>query len=215
MQSNKIYILGVGHNTEVYIDLVETCGYKIEGLYHYNDERTGESIHGIQILDSNTNLFKKESLKGMQFALSMGNNKIRSSLAQIIRDKGGIIPTLIHPTAVVSKYATIGESVVIQANSVIQAGASIGKNTVISYNASVSHNSSIGEACYQAFGSTVGAFVNISNNVLIGQGSAIISGKVELIGENSIIGAGAVVTKNVEANCIVAGNPARIIKRKI
>jgi acetyltransferase-like isoleucine patch superfamily enzyme len=33
------------------------------------------------------------------------------------------------------------------------------------------------------------------------------------VGENSIVGAGSVVTKNVPANVIVAGNPARVIKR--
>lgn len=212
MENNQIYILGVGHNTEVYIDLAETIGYTVAGLYHYNDERTAETVHGIPILDSTTNLFKNETLEGMQFALSMGDNKIRATLARQIRCKGGILPTLIHPTAVVSKYAIIAESVVIHANSVIQAGASIGKDTIISYNASLSHNSSIGNSCYQAFGSTIGAFVSIQDYVLIGQGSAIISGKIDYIGENSIIGAGSVVTKNVEANCIVAGNPAKVIK---
>ena len=34
------------------------------------------------------------------------------------------------------------------------------------------------------------------------------------IGENAEVGAGAVVIKDVPDNCIVAGNPARIIKKK-
>ena len=34
----KIYILGIGHNTPVYIELAENCGYQIEGLFHYNDK---------------------------------------------------------------------------------------------------------------------------------------------------------------------------------
>ena len=43
MQHEKeIYALGIGHNTPVSIDLAESCGYKIAGLYHYNDTRTGE-----------------------------------------------------------------------------------------------------------------------------------------------------------------------------
>jgi len=44
----------------------------------------------------------------------------------------------------------------------------------------------------------------------IGSGSTILS-KVE-IGENAIVGAGSVVTKDVPANAIVAGNPARILR---
>jgi len=41
---------------------------------------------------------------------------------------------------------------------------------------------------------------------------AIVLGPIE-IGENSVVGAGAVVTKSVPANCIVVGNPAYIVKR--
>jgi acetyltransferase-like isoleucine patch superfamily enzyme len=52
--------------------------------------------------------------------------------------------------------------------------------------------------------------VVIENNVWIGEGVCILPGV--RIGSNSIIGANAVVTKNIPANVVVAGNPARIIK---
>ncbi|MDA8940109.1 sugar O-acetyltransferase [Pseudoalteromonas marina] len=50
----------------------------------------------------------------------------------------------------------------------------------------------------------------IGNNVWIGAGAIIVAGVS--IGDNSVIGAGSVVTKNVEADTVVAGNPAREIK---
>ena len=52
--------------------------------------------------------------------------------------------------------------------------------------------------------------VIIENSVFIGAQSIILKGVT--IGKNSIIGAGSVVTKNVPANQIWAGNPARFIK---
>jgi len=213
MKNKEIYILGVGHNTIVYIDLAESCGYKVVGLYHYNDERVGENIHGIPILDSNSNLFKKESLKNMNFAISVGDNKIRANLAEQIRRKGGNIPTLIHPTAVVSMYATISNGVVIHVNSVVQADAAIGQDSVLSYNSSVTHSSTIGKSCYLAAASTIGAYIIIQDYVLVGQAAVLVSGKLEYVGSNSIIGAGSIVIKNVEPNTIVAGNPAKLIKR--
>jgi sugar O-acyltransferase (sialic acid O-acetyltransferase NeuD family) len=212
MGKKEIYILGVGRNTEVYIDLVEACGYIPAGLYHYNDNRTGESIHGVKILDSNENLFTTNNLDGKYFAISVGDNKIRNDLANKLRTLGAIVPTLIHPSAVVSKYAKTEDSVIIHANAVVQAGALIEMDTVVSYNASVSHTSKIGKACYIAFGACIGAYVAIKNFVLIGQSASIVSGKVNYIGSNAIVGAGSVVIKNVEAETIVAGNPAKVLK---
>lgn len=52
--------------------------------------------------------------------------------------------------------------------------------------------------------------LKIGNNVIIGARSFIMPG-VKEIGENSIISAGSIVTKKVPANCIVAGNPAKIV----
>lgn len=50
----------------------------------------------------------------------------------------------------------------------------------------------------------------VSKGASIGSGSTILSNVV--IGENAIVGAGSVVTKDVPANAIVAGNPARVLR---
>jgi acetyltransferase-like isoleucine patch superfamily enzyme len=50
----------------------------------------------------------------------------------------------------------------------------------------------------------------ISNGASIGSGSTILSNLT--VGENAIVGAGSVVTKDVPANAIVAGNPARVLR---
>jgi len=52
--------------------------------------------------------------------------------------------------------------------------------------------------------------VKISDNVWIGMNAIILKGVT--IGENSVVAAGAVVTKSVPANCVVAGNPAAVVK---
>ena len=52
--------------------------------------------------------------------------------------------------------------------------------------------------------------VIIKDNVWVGMGAVILKGVT--IGENAIIAAGAIVTKSVPANAIVAGNPAKVVK---
>ena len=52
--------------------------------------------------------------------------------------------------------------------------------------------------------------ITIGDNVWIGGGAIVLPGVT--IGDNSVIGAGAVVTKDVPANVVAVGNPARVIK---
>jgi maltose O-acetyltransferase len=50
----------------------------------------------------------------------------------------------------------------------------------------------------------------IEENVWIGGGAILLPGVT--IGRNAVVGAGAVVSRNVPANTVVAGNPARVIR---
>ncbi len=207
-----IYALGIGHNSPVFIDIAEAVGYKVTGLYHYNDSRTGEIDHGFEIIGSFDDLFKKESLDGMNFLLTMGDNSIREELTKRILKKGGNVPTIIHPTAVVSRFAEISPiGVYISAFTHVQADTTIAEGTILLSGVNISHTNRIGRYCFVAGGATVGAYTAIDDYVFVGQGALTISGKVEKIGANAFIGARALVTKSIRANTRVAGCPAKEI----
>ena len=59
--------------------------------------------------------------------------------------------------------------------------------------------------------SVVTAAVRIERNAWIGAGATICPGVT--VGENSVVGAGSVVTKDVPANVVVAGVPAKVVKQ--
>lgn len=214
MEQKEIYVLGVGHSTPVFLDLAEACGYRIIGLYHYNNSRTGEIDYGIPILGSFDDLFS-DGVRGKNILLTMGNMTIRKELYSQIVAAGGNIPTLIHPSSVISRFAEISSTgVLVNPLCYIQAGTTIGAGTVILSHVNISHNSSIGENCFIAGGAIVGAYIRVENEVFIGQGAICISDKVKVIGKRSLIGAGALVVKSVPSEVIVAGVPAKIIKER-
>lgn len=213
MALQKIYALGIGHNTPVCLDLALACDYVIAGLYHFADGRTGEIDHGFPILGSFDDLFAKESLCGMNFLLTMGDNDIRSELVDKILSKGGCVPSLIHPTAVISHFAKIDETgVCIYPFVYVQADSIIGRNTTLLSHVNISHNTNVGKNCFFAGGSTLGAYASVGDNAFIGQGALIVSSKVKQIGERAFIGARSLVVKDVPSNTVVAGSPAKIIK---
>lgn len=213
--NKEIYALGVGHNTPVFIDLAIDCGYTIAGLYHYNNERTGEFDHGFQIIGSFDDLFAQNDLTGKNFLLTMGDSNIRESLAKRITSLGGKVPTLIHPTAVISRFAQISPNgVYISAFSFVQADSIVGDNTVILSHVNISHTTTIGKGCFIAGCATVGAYTVVEDHVFIGQGALSISAKVRRIGNNSYIGARSLITKDIPENVIVAGSPAKILNTK-
>lgn len=85
----------------------------------------------------------------------------------------------------------------------------IGKNVAISHKVTImdwdGHNINENKASQKP--------IKIGNNVWIGSGATILKGVT--IGDGAVIAAGAVVTKDVEANTLVAGNPAKVIRENV
>ena len=209
----KLYLLGVGHNTPGSIDLAESCGYEVAGLYHYNNERTGELEHGFKILGSFDDLFNKESLSGMNFQLTMGDNNIRAKLCKRIIKKGGNIPSLIHPMSIISHFAKISPiGVYIYPFTFIDADTEIGDCTVILSHVHIAHNNTIGQYCFISCEACIGAYTNMEDFVFVGQGGLSISSKVKMIGHHAYIGANALLTHDVLPYQVLAGSPARVIR---
>ena len=88
-------------------------------------------------------------------------------------------------------------------------GIIVGDNCMIASNAYVTDSD--WHDIYNRISIGKTAPINIGNNVWIGDSAIVCKGVT--IGENSIVGAGAVVVENVPANCVAAGNPARIVKQ--
>jgi len=207
----EIYLFGVGNYTEVIIELAMDCGYEVKGLYHYDNLRTGEENLGIPIIGSTEELFKT-SIKNINFGVTVGDNRLRQEIAQQIRKKGGLTPTLIHPRAYVSQSAEIGEGCFIHLNSKVSTQCKLGDDCVVDFSCLVGHHAVLGNASYLSSAATVGSYCSIGERVLMGMNSLLLPLRLKL-GKDCIVGGKANVTKSFGDGNVLIGNPARILKK--
>jgi tetrahydrodipicolinate N-acetyltransferase len=124
----------------------------------------------------------------------------------------------IEPGSVIREKVEIGERVIVMMGAVVNIGAIIGAGTMVDMNAVVGARAIVGENCHVGAGAVLAGVleppsaepVRIEDNVLIGANAVVLEGC--RVGAGSVVAAGAVVTSDVAANVVVAGQPARVIK---
>lgn len=142
-------------------------------------------------------------------------NHINSPLADVkeaevfLAQHDCTIVSLIHPDIDLG-HVTIGENCLLSEGAVVGSKVTIGRHFTCRLHSTISHDVTIGDYVYVSPGVTVCGCTTLKNCADLGAGCTILPRLT--IGENSIVGAGAVVTKDVPDNVTVVGVPAKIIK---
>ena len=140
------------------------------------------------------------------FVVGIGNNYIRKEIFEKYRLN---YYTAIHPSAIISNQVQIGKGTVIMANVVINANADIGTNCIINTGSIVEHDNKIKNNVHISPNATLCGTVEIGELTHIGA-SATVKNNTTICNE-CIIGAGAVVVKNIEEKGTYVGVPVKII----
>lgn len=143
-------------------------------------------------------------------------NDSRNSAVPLLDKKE--INARIEPGAIIRDQVEIGDNAVIMLGAVINIGAEIGANTMIDMGAVLGGRAIVGKNSHIGAGAVLAGViepasaqpVRIGNNVLVGANAVVIEGVQ--VGDGAVVAAGAIVTKDVPANTVVAGVPAKIIK---
>ena len=123
----------------------------------------------------------------------------------------------LKPLNIISKSAyfdnkqLLGKGVQLFPNSIVHYRAIIGDYCILNTGSILEHDCKLGNGVHLMPGSVVGGNTVIGDFVSVGLNATILPQLK--IGEGAVIGAGAVVTKNVNKNEVVAGNPAKLLKK--
>jgi sugar O-acyltransferase (sialic acid O-acetyltransferase NeuD family) len=207
----RVLGLGAGGHAKVVIEALEAAGgYEIVGLLDPN--RTG-SVLGIPVLGDDA-LLERQYHEGVTHAFiglgGAGDTAPHRRLYELAKSHGFEIVSVVHPSAVVSRSAQVGEGATVLAHAVVGAEARLGDDVIVNTGAIVEHDCRVGDHVHVASGAALASGVEIGEGAHIGIGASVRQGV--RIGSRSLVGAGAAVVEDVEADVVVAGVPARVLR---
>ena len=159
-----------------------------------------------------------ERYADMPFVIGIGENNIRKAIAERFRDLLQF-SNLIHPSATFG----CGQREVLEAckGSIVAAGARLTSGIVIgdfclfNQNVTVAHDCVLGSYVHVAPGANLSGNVHLKDGCWVGAGAVVNQGsnkEKRVVGENTVVGSGAVVIEDCEADAVYAGVPAKRIK---
>lgn len=156
-----------------------------------------------------------ETFRGV---IAIGSSKRREGVYQDLGRRRIALHTCVDPSVRLSSTVTVGPGTVICAGSTLTVDIEIGRCVQINPGCTLAHDTVIGDFVTIAPGAHISGNVIIERGCFIGTGASIVNGtpaKPIVIGEGTIIGAGACVVGDVNPFSTVAGVPARPITAEI
>ena len=221
----RIYVLGAGGTGRTAMGVIEkmrscdkTLDRTIKGLYFLDDNFKGKEINGYKTpagIDKavRDNSIKKD-MEDERFIVAFGTTymKRRKEVFILLQKRQKKFFNAVHPNVSIDKNVALGSGIIIAGNCLVNPNASIGDNCVLCAGVIVEHDCWVGNHVYLSPGVCLAGASRVNDGAFIGTNASILP-EVE-IGADSIVGAGAVVIKDVPAGTVVAGVPAKILKEK-
>lgn len=201
----QVLILGAGGHAKVAFDIATEMGMLVVGFLSDDPVKHGESILGCSVLGP---IDAWRDYDDVALALGVGANDKRKQAYE--RCHGASWVTLIHPGAIVSRFASIGEASMVAFGSCVGPSARIGRAAIVNTKASVDHDCEVGDFAHVAVGATLAGTVRIGEGAMVGAGATVIQNLS--IGSWAMVGAGATVVRDVVDGVTVVGVPARPIR---
>ena len=197
----KFTLFGASGHGKVILDILQTAGFEVSALIDDNPKQA--ELFDVPIFNSSQSVLNPTDA----VIISIGNNKVRKRLATELPVHFG---KAIHPSAIISKQAFLGEGTVVMAGVLVNPSAQIGRHCILNTGAIIEHDCQIGDFAHVSPGVSLAGNVIVGEGTHVGIGTSVIQGIK--IGKWATIGAGTVVIHDVPDYAVVVGIPGKIIK---
>lgn len=204
--AEELVIWGAGGHAKVVAEAAELEGrYKLLGFVDdVNPSAIGSSILGYPVLDPAQVHSRPDEI---HVIVGIGNCHHRLRVAEELQVSGFRFGTVIHPSAILSRSASISPGTVFLAWAFVDAESRVGSHVIVNVRGSVAHD------CRVEDGVHIGGAASIAGCVTMGKGAflgvnATVSDHIT-IGDGAVIGIGSVVIRDVPPRTVVVGVPAR------
>lgn len=203
-----LVVVGAGGHAGPVLELLDALGVEVAGLVDRSTDQP--PLLGRSVIASLDELAELTARGVTSAVIAVGDNAARLRLGDLAHAAGLALPTVAHPSALVSPSASLAEGVQVMARGFVGPGAEISRLALVNTGAIVEHECRVGAASHVAPGAVLCGAVLIGEQCLIGAGSTVAPGRS--VGDGSIVGAGTAVVADVAAGLTVAGVPARPLK---
>jgi sugar O-acyltransferase (sialic acid O-acetyltransferase NeuD family) len=210
----KLILIGGGGHCKACIDVIESGGsYEIKGILE-KDVTKGDTLLGYPILGGDE-LIPELVRNGYEFLITIGqftSPALRIKLYNTVKQAGGKLATVIASSAIVSKYAAVGEGTIVMHGCIVNASAEIGDNVIVNTRALIEHDVQVGNHCHISTNTVLNGGVKVGNNCFIASSVMVFHGVS--IASNSVVGGHSTVVKDLKEEGVYFGNPAVVQNKK-
>ena len=200
---------GLGREVLELAKIINERGKRWDGFIFIVDGGTSNEVNGVNVLEYEEAKMKYDA--ALEVTIGIGEPMVRKKKFEQLKKDGINTPTLIHPDVRIPETTSVGKGVTIQYGCFISCNVMIENYVYIQPQCNIYHDDILLEGCMiSGFGNLAGN-VKIGRFTYIGLSSAIREGVS--VGDNSIIGMGSIVCKDIPDKTTVLGNPARPIVR--
>jgi sugar O-acyltransferase (sialic acid O-acetyltransferase NeuD family) len=196
----NIVVIGAGGHAKVVISTLRTNDCSIGAVFDDDSSLWGTELLGVPVRGPIAMADQSEFELGI---IAIGNNAVRKRIAHRLNLRW---LTVVHSAAWVDPDAKLGTGTVVFAGAVIQPGGVVGEHVIVNTSASVDHDCVVKDFCHIAPGVHLGGNVQVDEGAFLGVGSDVIPGRK--VGAWTMVGAGAVVVRDLPERVVAYGVPA-------